>query len=222
MKRDVLERIKNKEVVLFAMSGKMASGKDTVGSLISEKLMEEGFWVVETSFGKLIRDEIDLAVKMNNKGEDLSVLAAEEKDVKHLVALLNGEDIYGRSERSRAALQFWGTEIRRNWNPNYWIEKMEEFIEDAVLKGQSVNLTDVRFPNEADLVRKYKGDVIRLVVPKQVQIERIEARDGITVEENALNHKSEIALDNYPFPMTFDGTKDKHKITNQALSYILN
>lgn len=218
--KEAKERIKNKEIVVFGMSGKMASGKDTVGNLVSERLQQEGYWIIETSFGKVIRDEIEQVLKMHKNGDDLEPLAAEIKDINHLVKLLENTNIYERSEQSREALQFWGTEVRRSQNSNYWIQSMENFIIESVLKGQSVNITDARFPNEIDLILKFGGKVARLEVSEEIRRKRIMERDSINVAPEALRHPSETALDNYPFDVVYDATLEPIKICNR-ISYCI-
>lgn len=215
------ERIKHEEVVLFGLSGKMAAGKDTIGEKVSQELLNQGFWIEETSFGYIIRKEIEDVIKAYNSEEDLTQFSADLKDIKTLVDIMKGFNIFERSEQSRKALQFWGTDVRRNQNNEYWIDKMEEFLVDSILKGKSVNVTDSRFPNEVDLIRKLGGKVIRLEIPEHVQIQRIKERDNIDVDKKILHHHSEVALDNYPFEVVYDGTKEPTKLTNSIISYLL-
>ena len=55
----------------------------------------------------------------------------------------------------------------------------------------------MRFPNEADAVQDVYGKVIRLNVSPEVQELRIKQRDGLIVSDDARNHPSETALDEY-------------------------
>lgn len=49
-------------------------------------------------------------------------------------------------------LQFWGTEYRRHkCGETYWLDQLEAQL------GPAVVVTDIRFPNEADLIRKHGG-----------------------------------------------------------------
>lgn len=227
-KKQAKKRVKNKEVLLFGISGKIASGKDTVGGLLSSELSNQGFYIVETSFGKLIRDEIDYVVKHYNNNGDLLELASDEDDIDELVdsikevaRLLKDKSIYERSEESRAALQFWGTNFRRNQNSNYWIEQMENFLIESILKGVSVNVTDARFPNEVDLILALGGKVARLEVPAYVRKQRLIKRDGVFHGDHVLTHESEMALDDYPFPVCYNGEKSPEQLKNEILYYIL-
>lgn len=54
-------------------------------------------------------------------------------------------------------LQFWGTEYRRQkCGETYWLDQLETQL------GPGVVVTDIRFPNEADLIRKHGGYIIHV------------------------------------------------------------
>lgn len=221
-----LNRLKNKKSLLFTMSGKMGAGKDTVGNLISKELISKGYRLINTSFGYLIRNEITDIVngyrKANDKEKYAIKVNANKKDLDKLYYYLQDCTAFDRTDETRAALQFWGTEIRRKQQDNYWINKMSEFIVNSVNSGLSVNVTDARFPNEVDLIKDLAGKIIRLDVPEEIRIKRIEERDNIKVNPESLNHISETALDNYNFERVFDGTKDPHELCREGVNYIIN
>lgn len=63
----------------------------------------------------------------------------------------------------RPLLQFWGTEYRRQLcRDDYWLRKMEALLMPGVV------VTDIRFPNEADLVRKAGGWIVHVERPMEV------------------------------------------------------
>lgn len=223
---EALNRLKNKKSLLFTMSGKMGAGKDTVGNLISKELISKGYRLINTSFGYLIRSEITNIVngyrKANDKEKYAIEINANKKDLDKLSYYLQDCTAFDRTDETRAALQFWGTEIRRKQQDNYWINKMSEFIVNSVNSGLSVNVTDARFPNEVDLIKDLAGKTIRLDVPEEIRIKRIEKRDSIKVSPESLNHISETALDNYNFERVFDGTKDPHELCREGVNYIIN
>lgn len=57
----------------------------------------------------------------------------------------------------RSVLQWWGTEFRRNQNISYWTDKVEETVINN--PGRWV-LSDVRFDNEEDLLRRLGGKIV--------------------------------------------------------------
>lgn len=220
-----LNRIENKDSLLFTMSGKMGAGKDTVGDLISNKLDSEGYKLINTSFGYLIREEITKIVNDYNDSKNREEYAikvnASTKDLDKLSSFLEDCTAFDRTDEARAALQFWGTEIRRKQQHNYWINQMSQFIVRVINNGYSMNVTDARFPNEVELIEDLYGKVIRLDVPEEIRIKRIEKRDNIKVNREILSHISETALDDYNFERVFNGKKSPKKLMKEGLEYLM-
>lgn len=80
-------------------------------------------------------------------------------------------------------LQFWGTEYRRNrCGEDYWLRKMEAKL------GPRVVVTDVRFPNEADLIRAHGGFILHVERPGA-------QNDGAA---RSSSHASEALIDSIP------------------------
>lgn len=92
----------------------------------------------------------------------------------------SGRDIYGQDMWLRAA-DSWMRTIYESWG-------IQRFV-----------LPDVRFPNEVEYIKKMGGKVIRIIAPKRV------AQSPLSDE--ARNHYSEVALDEYPLD-NFDGIID--------------
>lgn len=71
-----------------------------------------------------------------------------------------------KDERGRRFLQKLGTEVARDYNPNFWIECLKErrdsFLRITKFDGEILFLhDDIRFPNERDFVKSV-GVVLRL------------------------------------------------------------
>jgi hypothetical protein len=84
-------------------------------------------------------------------------------------------------------LQWWGTDFRRSFDPNYWVKK--------TMSGIPTNLdialiSDVRFPNEAQAVKSWGGHT--------VNVQRLR-EDGSQYfsTDRPVDHSSETALDGY-------------------------
>jgi hypothetical protein len=102
-------------------------------------------------------------------------------------ALRVGVDVYGweglkeRSPDVRGLLQRFGTEVGREmFDENFWVD----YALHSIVDGTKVVIADVRYPNEADAIRKLGGKVFRV------------ERDGVVA---ANEHMSEHALDGYEF-----------------------
>ena len=86
--------------------------------------------------------------------------------LKHIcIPILNVsyDEIYGREKREdrelnlRFHLQKIGTEIFRNMDPLIWVKIAEHRIQEALYAGKAVVLSDVRFPNELEMLRRCGG-----------------------------------------------------------------
>ncbi len=65
----------------------------------------------------------------------------------------------------RRLLQVLGTEVGRNlFDTDLWVKLAERKLESTLAVGHAV-FTDVRFPNEARLIRRYGGFLVRLERP---------------------------------------------------------
>lgn len=185
------------EICLIGLSGKMGSGKDTIAEMLVE--YSNGDFVLN-SFGRMIREEIDSVIKdsyLLNEEELEDKYDVNFSEIKRVREILGRESIFERSEKSREGLQYWGTNVRRSQNELYWIDLAERKIKRMLEKGERTILTDVRFPEEADLIRKLNGTLLRLEAEEEVRVGRIYARDGIKTSKIALSHSSETSLDNY-------------------------
>lgn len=96
------------------------------------------------------------------------------------------------------------------------IEKATEYIsiesyDNALLRNvhhwrEHLVFTDVRFPNEADLIRKHGGKIIRVVRP------------GLPIPEE--EHESESALDDYAVDHVLVNDGSVEKLHDRILGYL--
>lgn len=106
-----------------------------------------------------------------------------------------------KDEHGRTMLQYVGTEIVRNNNPDAWVNCVIELVKGFKNLYDYVLIPDTRFPNE---ISKWMGTGIDYI---SVRINRYDV-DG-NVYDNGLNekqkqHLSETALDNNVFDYTID------------------
>lgn len=95
----------------------------------------------------------------------------------------------------RWTMQLWGTEYRREsefGKDSYWIDQ----VEDIIKANPDVRyvITDVRFVNEAKMVRRYNGALVRVRRPVLEQKEAEARARGVST---AL-HPSETQMATYP------------------------
>lgn len=165
---------------VLALAGKKQSGKDTVFATARELCGD--LRVGRVAFGDL---------------------------VKHEVSEITGfrvDHIEEHKEDFRVLLQVWGSEFRRNLcGERYWLKKMETIIEASREHYDVLFVTDVRFANEADLIKGLGGKIIRVT-------RRVDVYD--TYPNGVDEHSSEVALDSYPdydYVLDNDKTRDMLK-----------
>jgi len=123
--------------MIIGISGKKRSGKDTVFSLINE-ITDGEIRTVRTAFGDQIKREVAEVL-----GVEPSTIDAEK-------------------QYYRPLLQWWGTEFRRGYcGDNYWIDKMR-WSASRFYASEWLVITDVRFQNEAAMVKALNGVVVRV------------------------------------------------------------
>ena len=143
--------------MIIGISGKKRSGKDTVYELIRMLKQGDGIYPLRAAFGDQIKEE---------------VAGVTGVDLKH---------IEEHKERFRPMLQWWGADFRRHYKgESYWLDKMLAKME-TITGREVLVITDVRYPNEAELVKRAGGIMIR-----------VDRRTGL---EDA--HSSENLLDSF-------------------------
>jgi hypothetical protein len=152
---------------IIGITGKMYAGKTT----ISEYVMSHNNNVYKLSFASLLK---------------YMILKS---------GLCTKEELWGeKTDFSRLMLQKIGTDIIRNQiDQNFWVNKMKEAIDglSEINQNAKIIIDDVRFKNEANLIKKYKNSVlIRVDRPsmKSASSHRSETeQDQIEVDITILN-----------------------------------
>lgn len=170
--------------ILIGLTGHAGAGKDTAASYIINVHTGNG---TAAAFADALRAEVCAAFSV-----DLSTLSCRATKETPLPALalancsdtgfvqrvvahyagsardggIKGERVSLHAPRSpREIMQLWGTEYRRHAEPNYWIDRMRERIATASDDLSLLVITDVRFANEAALVRELGGKLMQITRP---------------------------------------------------------
>jgi len=207
-----VENLQQKNNRFIAVSGKIGSGKDTVAPLVISSLGINPDDSIQEFFARPLKSEIDQVIKIVRSHlniEKAVFVVSKEMKVPYAkslktVAFIHEEvskdhslTAYSRTSGIRRALQYWGTEVRREQDPDYWVKRAMKSVYHELALGKSVYITDARFPNELIAASNALGKTIRLDVSYEEQSRRIKNRDGISVSEEAKNHPSETSLDDY-------------------------
>lgn len=172
---------------VIGISGKMGVGKTTVATMLC-KTMKAGN-IQRMSFGDLLKSEVSskfgVPIADCYDGKDKLVERTTEREKVGMP----------RDMTVRELLQWYGTDVVRARDQNYWIKAMQRHLRLAAStnKIRAMIIDDVRFPNEAELVRQWRGLLVR-----------IDPYPGYEVSAEVAGHASETALDNYQgFDMVF-------------------
>lgn len=152
---------------IFIISGKSGHGKDTFANIIKEKLNNVGCNVMIIHYGDLVK--YYLKQYYNWDGE--------------------------KDEAGRKLLQTLGTDIVRNYDPNYWTEVVARFIAAVKNDWDCILIPDARFVNEVELTKYYCPEA------KTIRIERYNEDNSLylnpALTEKQHKHPSETNLDDY-------------------------
>ncbi|MCP4792073.1 MAG: hypothetical protein GY882_01860 [Actinomycetia bacterium] len=199
-------------------SGKFASGKDTVALAAIGVLGAAN--VDHRSFASDLKSEVGQVIDIvrsatSPEGAVATVVASQgvvAAQAAFVVGLLwvqvrvdaqvNG---YSRTTEVRTALQYWGTEMRRAQDEQYWVKRAVAGAIRATAAGKTVIFTDLRYPNEEEALRKAGFNTVRLDVTTETQAQRLWDRDGLRPDPATMAHPSENALDAHEgFTLRFD------------------
>lgn len=81
-----------------------------------------------------------------------------------------------KTSLSRTLQQYIGTDLARSFDENYWIKIAEELIKEKLEKGIRVTVTDVRFLNEAESIKKLGGVLVKIVGKGSYDFDDLEAK----------------------------------------------
>lgn len=210
---------------LVGVSGKMGSGKDTVASLLAERFSQAGDKVVIRSFADSLKEEVarlvaDALISQSEQDFCDSVTSWSKISSIHAQGLLKvlhplatslleqrveanevtAELLYRNPADKplvREVLKFWGNDVRRAQNPDYWVDMAAEYAKEQRDMGVSCIIPDVRRQNEAGFIKDAGGLLVRLNVSKEEQRRRLLSRDNKLSDRSAFTHITETDLDDY-------------------------
>jgi hypothetical protein len=207
--------------MIIGISGKIGSGKDTLAMVIKKLFPEYDFQ--NKKFASKIKQITSLII-------GCSVEDLENRKFKNTPLGFEwnkGIEPNIKQMTPRLMLQLIGTECGRDIiHPNIWVNALfSDYIPKPLYARESTKISDfpnwiisdVRFPNEAKIIKEYGGILVR--------IERTIFTNEDTRPIGGVSHTSETALDDWK---TWDviignnGTiKDLEDLAENALKYIL-
>lgn len=156
---------KNDKFIVIGLAGRARAGKNTVAEIL--KSIDSGF--CQCAFADALRDEVIDAFKVSSdvfnnddlkerKDPALAIIRCGDIEFIDRMTALGHNLITPRTPRE--IMQLWGTEYRRNQVDDYWIDKLSLFIHERIKFGtRKFVVTDVRFEDEAQFVKRMSGDL---------------------------------------------------------------
>ena len=178
---------------IIGVSGGFGHGKDAVVSILVER-----FGYERHAFADCLKLEVKRALtELDYRDYVWNRMPVPCRDAVLTCLAVGDLDpfIKPTTPDMRSLLQLYGTEFRRAQDQDYWIQALF----DNTAPGTRVAVSDVRFRNEADLVREKGGQVWRVL-----------RMDAFYAYSDKTRHSSERDLDGYEFDQVIinDGTLD--------------
>jgi hypothetical protein len=177
---------------IIGIAGPARSGKDTLCNQFLEIFQEMGIKAKRSA----LADQLKLESKdfiFNTLGIDVFTEKTEEKNI------------------IRPFLVTWGTHVRRKLDPDIWIKKIQESIEENSI----LIVPDIRFKNEFDWVKSNNGYMFF--------VDRIDENGNQVPDANADEAENNVFLrENSDCSFTWNTTDDKKILISVAFEIISN
>lgn len=137
--------------MIVGIAGKMGAGKDSIANVLVSK-----FGFIRRSMADALRDEVSLALAWRTAPPGAPEDIVEIIEHSHLPS--SAVSAKPTVPSVRRLLQWHGTEHRRAQDPEYWTKRMRSWLWSWFSANNGhVVIPDIRFPNEAALVREFGG-----------------------------------------------------------------
>lgn len=138
--------------MLVGLTGYAGAGKDEVAKSLR---LRAGFYVMGMS------DALhEMAMVLDPLLQDESGLLSRYSDLTARFGYTEAKNI----PAYREFLQRLGTEgVREIINQEAWVWAAERKFQPMLAEGKNVAITAIRFPNEASMVKRWGGEVVRVV-----------------------------------------------------------
>lgn len=144
---------------VILISGKAQHGKDTTAGFLKSALEADGFSVLITHYGDL---------------------------VKYICKSFFDWD-GNKDEVGRTILQYVGTDVIRKQDENYWVRFIGEMLTFFNSKWDYVLIPDCRFPNEVDYLKKMGFDTVHMRVVRENYVSQLTEEQQAHPSETALD-----------------------------------
>lgn len=165
---------------IILISGKAEAGKTATAQMIKDILEKKDQRVCIVPYGQYVKDTAKMLFNWDGK-----------------------KDAAGRS-----LLQYWGTDVVRKKNPNFWVMTSIDLANVIKDEFDYMIVDDCRFHNEIDLWK-----MLTQFPVLTIRVERHGHENMLTWEQRL--HPSEVDLDNYNFQIYLRAT-DKEELQKEV------
>lgn len=131
-------------------------------------------------------------------------------EVKRLARELFPEE-FVQNDKPVDLLQWLGNTMRQR-NPDVWINRLATIIQLTKDPVPNIVVTDVRYPNEVQALKKLGFTIVKVQVPVEVSVERCKATEINFTEELLLHESEQLAQSNeqyYDYVIENTGTLEE-------------
>lgn len=185
--------------MIIGFSGKMGVGKDYIAHNIVKPFIEKCY-PYERCINLAFADQLKINTIINHK------IPFDKVFVK-------------KTNETRQLLQYEGTENGRNkYGKDIWINYTDNWIKVWKSRGfTTFCITDCRFKNEIDWIKKNGGIVIKIEAPNRSKSKFIQ-ESGNLPDSQTTKHQSEIELsddDSFDFVLNNDELEPSGEFSNE-------
>ena len=146
--------------MIIGLTGLARCGKDTFCKYAQEYLKSSNQKTQRLAFADELKKDVD-SFLIDKLGISAFTEITEEKEI------------------IRPMLTTWGTEIMRKKDDLYWVKKVEKTIKENTKNDIVSIVTDIRFPNEIEYIRKLGGKIIHLTMTGNKPANDYERKNGL-------------------------------------------
>ncbi len=208
----------NQKINIIGFSGKIGVGKNYLSeNIIGKKLYDLGYHIHFIGYGDFVKYEVGCRLNRTTQIDNDFIIQMDK---------IYSDLFINKKKEIRRTLQLYGTEICRQGGdiildkennivlmnePNVWVKAVHLHINNILSKSYNKSkdvffITDVRFPNEYQLVKQLGGLTIRINGEQRnlIKLEQEAKKSNPNISSEELNqfiekaksHASETSLDN--------------------------
>lgn len=190
-------------MTIIGICGFQSAGKDTLAEYL---INTYGF--VKISYAGALKDVVSIIFGWDR--QQLEGITSEDRLWREQVDQWWATELNMPQLTPRYVLQYFGTDLfRKHWHGDIWVKVIENKL-NKMYKYKNIVITDCRFKNEIDLLKKYNGILINIYrgeLPSWFE----KYKNGEETEETKKMHISETDWIRCQMDYTFnnDGTKEQ-------------